>query len=519
MDTPDVRDLLLAPRLERGRVVELLAPFGFRDPAGADRNLQRMGEDLVERRLLAETLSELLLAVSHSADPDRALNYMERFASAALNKTRLYSYLKESPQAMEILAKTLGASSYMAEILIRDPFHFYWVTDPETLRPAPRGRSLAEEIDQTFKAFVRDDPDTARNTENEARRLDYLRFIKRREMLRIGVRDLLRLCSVQETLTSLSLLAETLISAAYRMCDAALREERGVLPDAYSRFCVIGMGKLGGGELNFSSDVDLIYVYDSRGEVEPSAPEYFGRLCRKITAALDAFTNQGYVYRVDLRLRPDGESGPIASRLEDAARYYGSRGETWERLALLKARPVAGDRAVGSAFLRMASSFVYGREFDARAKEDIRHVKRRIDHEVFLRADRGHNVKLGSGGIREIELIAQSLQVQHGAISPGLRQRNTVAALAALKAHALVSAEDYAALTDAYRFLRDLENKLQMVEDAQTHALPHGEEELELCARRLGYSNAAESAAAQLLSDYGRHTRNVNRIFEAVCGP
>ncbi|HEX4999161.1 MAG TPA: putative nucleotidyltransferase substrate binding domain-containing protein [Terriglobia bacterium] len=511
MESIDVKELLLAPRLERGRVAELLKPFGFQDPAGADRNLQRMAEDLVERRLLADTLPELLLAVSQSADPDRALNYMERFAAAALNRTRLYSYLKESPQALEILAKTLGASSYMAEILIRDPFHFYWVTDPATLRYSARGHLIEGEIAQTFAAFSREPAD-------EERRWNYLRFLKRRETLRIGVRDLLRLCPVEETLAGLSLLAETLISAAYRMCDDALRAERQAPAGMYTRFCVIGMGKLGGGELNFSSDVDLIYVYDEPGEDWQPAAEFYRQLCQRITAALDAFTNQGYVYRVDLRLRPEGESGAIATRLDDVDRYYRSRGENWERLALLKARPIAGDRSVGRAFLRMTRGFVYDEEFGGRAREDIRNMKRRIDRElVQQRADRGANVKLGSGGIREIELIAQSLQVRHGPAIDGIRQRNTLAALRALEARGLISAKDCQSLVDAYRFLRDLENKLQMVDDAQTHALPRAAEEVQTCARRLGYSDqAAESAASQLLRDFRRHTNAVNRIFEAA---
>jgi glutamate-ammonia-ligase adenylyltransferase len=333
------------------------------------------------------------------------------------------------------------------------------------------------------------------------------------------VRDLLRLSTVGETLASLSLLADTLIGAACRMCDAALRARRGIPAGAFAGFSVIGMGKLGGSELNFSSDVDLIYVYDPAGEDKDAAAAYFSELGRKITAALDAFTNQGYVYRVDLRLRPDGESGPIASRLDDAERYYHSRGETWERLALLKARPVAGDRSVARAFLSMTRQFIYGPAFDDRALEDIRNMKRRIDRELAPRGNRGPNVKLGTGGIREIELIAQSLQVRHGVRLSGLTQRNTLSALRALGGLALLSQEDYATLVEAYRFLRDLENKLQMVDDAQTHALPHEADELRACARRLGYvDRGADACEAQLLRDYGAHTQNVNRIFGAVCG-
>jgi glutamate-ammonia-ligase adenylyltransferase len=281
------------------------------------------------------------------------------------------------------------------------------------------------------------------------------------------------------------------------------------------------MGKLGGGELNFSSDIDLIYVYIPEETEAPGmdAPEYFRILCGKITAALDAFTEQGYVYRVDLRLRPDGASGPMASPLGGAARYYGSRAETWERLALLKARPVAGNRAVGRAFLNMTRAFAYGGGFDDRARAYVRDMKRRIDRELASRGEGGHNVKLGTGGIREIELVVQSLQVRHGAGLPRIRQRNTLAALRALCGAGFLDAGHWEALTSAYRFLRDVENKLQMVDDAQTHALPRDAEELTACARRLGYFDGEEGpGAARLIADHRRHTAAVKRIFEEVCG-
>jgi glutamate-ammonia-ligase adenylyltransferase len=512
MTPPNVKDLLLAPRLDPQQVIALFGPYGFKEPGKADANLQALADDAPARQSLADILEELLDNASQSADPDQALNYFERFARAAVNKIHLFSYLKDSPRTLEILAKTFGGSPYMAEILIRDPQYLYWVTDPQILYGARKKREIEREMARALRTIA-----------DERKRLDYLRVLKRRETLRIGVRDLLRLCSVEETLADLSTLAEALISAAHWICSSALRSEYGIPRKAFGGFTILAMGKLGGGELNFSSDVDLIYLYASDQEevvketATISAPEYFRRLCQKITVALSEFTGEGYVYRVDLRLRPEGKAGAIAYSLNGFERYYQSRGETWERLALLKSWPVAGDRALGSRFLEMARPFIYDRPFDLRALEAVRGIKRKIDQQMVIRQQRSRNVKLGAGGIREIELIVQALQVRNGARTPQIRERNTLKALGALCNQSLISAEECETLTMAYVFLRDVENKLQMVNDAQTHSLPIGGQELTACARRLGYSdNELGGAAEQFLRDYQRHTGQVNRIFEEI---
>lgn len=507
MTSLHVTDLLLAARLDPSQVARLLSPYGFRDAPRADANLQAMAKDPAERELLAAILEELLACVSQSADPDQALNYFERFGQAALNKSHLFTYLKDSPRTIEILAKTLGGSPYMSEILIRDPHHFYWVTDPRILYSPRQKRGIERELLQTLRAL----PD-------EQKQLDYLRFFKRREMLHIGVRDLLRLCTVEETLTALSVLAEALISAAYWICATALRREYEIPAKAFTAFTILGMGKLGGGELNFSSDVDLIFLYASGQEDigSISAPEYFRRLCQKVTAGLNEFTGEGYVYRVDLRLRPEG-AGDIAYPLDGFERYYASRSGTWERLALLKAWPAAGNRALGRAFLDMARVFIYDRPFDVKALNDVRDMKQKIDQQMAIRRQRTRNVKLGTGGIREIELITQSLQVCHGGRIPQIRERNTLKALARLCEQSLITVEERDILARTYVFLRNVENKLQMANDAQTHSLPLEQLELTTCARLLGYfDNDLHLAAEQLLRDYQDHTGQVNRIFEGI---
>ena len=420
MTASNIKDLLLAPQLDRHTVASLLQPYGLKDVARADANLQTVAADPSERQLLASILEELLECVSQSANPDQALSYFERFARAGLNKAQLFSHLASSPQAMEILVRSLGGSAYMAEILIRDPELLYWVTDPHTLRRPRTKREIQREIVRTAKALA-----------TEKQQLDYLRSLKRREMLHIGVRDLLRLSTVEETWSALSELADALISATYWICASALRREYEISGPALTGFTVIAMGKLGGGELNFSSDVDLMYLFASSDESASgvAAPEFFRRLSQKITMGLSNLTGEGYVYRVDLRLRPEGSSGNIADSLQGFRRYYETRLASWERLALLKARPVAGNRALGSAFLAMIQDFIYGGAFGEQVVQDVLTMKRKIDEKVAGRRLAGRNVKLGRGGIREIELIAQSLQVCYGGRVPGIRERNTTRAL------------------------------------------------------------------------------------------
>lgn len=506
-----IRDLLLAPQLERDAVASLLQPYRLKDAARADANLQAVAADPAERQSLADILGDLLTSASQSADPDQALTYFERFTRSALNKAQLFSYLRVSPEALEVLLRSLGGSTYMAEILIRDPQLFYWVTDPQILRRPRKKREIQKEIVRTAKQLA-----------SEQLQLDYLRFLKRREMLHIGVRDLLRLSSVEETWTALSALAETLISAAYWICASALRREYGIAGNAFAGFTVLAMGKLGGGELNFSSDVDLMYLYASQHEEAGGieAPDYFRRLAQKLTQGLNSLTGEGYLYRVDLRLRPEGKAGNMADSLDRFKRYYETRLAPWERLALTKAWPVAGNLTLGRAFLAMAESYIYAGEFGREAVNDVLTMKRRIDERVAFKGQTVRNVKLGTGGIREIELIAQSLQVFHGGRFPQLRVRTTLKTLNALHAQSLLRNEEYEALTKAYIFLRDVENKLQMVHDAQTHSLPVETEELAACASLLGYKVQGSSVAPveQFQQDYRRHTGEVNRIFGEIVG-
>jgi [glutamine synthetase] adenylyltransferase / [glutamine synthetase]-adenylyl-L-tyrosine phosphorylase len=513
-----IRDLLLAARLAPDQVEALLRPYGFREPQRADRELQAVAEDPSAREALVAVVEDLLLAASDAADPDGALSRFERVVRASGSAVRLLSHLRSDPRMIDVILRTLGGSPFLAEVLIRHPGWLYWLSEPGVLDRARTREEIAAELQGALEPL-----------RSEERRLDALRLAKRREILHIGVRDLLRRATVDETVAALSDLAEGLIEAALWTAEEGLRASLGLLespgrgPAEEARgFTVLGMGKLGGHELNFSSDVDLVYVYDTdRGRIGSGASaiprsEYFQNLARRLTAHLASVTHEGYVYRVDLRLRPEGRAGSVAWPLSAYGEYYRTRGATWERLALLKAWPVAGDRRLGARFRAQARRFVEG-SFGPEQLQDVRRLKEQIDRKIALRFETHRHVKLGVGGIREIELVTQVLQLRLGRRHPALRTRGTLPALGALAAAGVLPPGDQEALVAAYRFLRDVENKLQMVSDSQVHALPEEPGEVRACALRLGYRDAHGLPAGEaLLADYRRHTEAVHRIFERV---
>lgn len=434
---------------------------------------------------------------------------------------------------LDLLSTIFGNSDSLAFTIIRDPMLVYWLAEEEVLSKPSSRASLAQALHKQL----------SRLSVKELK-LTVLRRFRRREMLRIGVRDLLRLAGVSETMASLSDLATLLIHAAYEIVDADLRQQYG-RPMHRNRqgrwtetgFAVIGMGKLGGHELNYSSDVDLIYVYASHeGETRAttrrsdartvfagiSNEEYFEILSRELTKALSEPTKEGYVFRVDLRLRAEGSVGQLARSLDDYRNYYATRGQIWERLALLKAWPVAGSGDVGKAFLKVVRPFILrgtGKPGVAGAMtviEDVRTVKEMIDAKM---ADRGHehrNVKLGTGGIREIEFMVQTIQVLAGGAAPGLLDRSTLGSLKAFAIKKLLSAKEHDALSTAYLFLRDVEHKLQMVHDLQTHSLPDEAQELERCAIRSGYEVTDRATSVnRFQADLRSHTKIVHDLFRS----
>jgi len=402
------------------------------------------------------------------------------------------------------------------------------------------GKAMASDLGAT-RMILTEGPEAAvtaalaecrRRTENTAQVMTCLRVAKRRAALAIGLADLAGAWDLARVTGALSDMAETALSAAAEYllrAGAAAGEIRLAHPDEPARdsgLIVLGMGKLGGRELNYSSDVDLIVFYDPErvtyiGRDEPGT--FFVRLTRDLVRLMGERTGDGYVFRTDLRLRPDPGSTPPAISTLAAEIYYEGAGQNWERAAMIKARPVAGDIAAGEAFLEILRPFVWRRNLDFAAIQDIHSIKRQINAyrggaEIAIA---GHNVKLGRGGIREIEFFAQTQQLIWGGRQPGLRQRATKDALAALAELGHIGSDVRDALSRAYEFLRKLEHRLQMVDDQQTHTLPKGDAGIDAVAKFMGFADG-EAFSAALLAELRTVEEHYAHLFEeapALSGP
>jgi glutamate-ammonia-ligase adenylyltransferase len=354
-----------------------------------------------------------------------------------------------------------------------------------------------------------------------------LRRMARGEMYRIGARDLLGIATLEETLEGITSLADAALCVATDRLRALLARESGDAVDESGRaipFVVLGLGKLGGEDLNYSSDIDVAYYYQRDATLlgGNTAREFFTRLAKEITRAIGDATADGQVFRVDLRLRPEGGSGPLVNTVANALMYYEGWGDTWERGVYIKARPVAGDIGLGEELIEGIYPFVFRRHLDYQTIEDFRAMKERIDAEQAVRRMRSggvRDVKLGAGGIRELEFVVQILQLIHGGHDAAVRVRGTMAALSALELGGMIASEEAEGLRVSYEFLRNVEHAVQVVEQRQTQKLPDKPEDLRWLARRLGYGvgrrgalqNGDELEAFE--RDWKRHTTTVRDAF------
>lgn len=448
-------------------------------------------------------------------DPADAQRRAERLFEAAAQTGLDLTSLDEPGQRVASLA--CRCAPYLATLLTRDPARLIRVArDPYLRREKPREVLAAEVAAWTDHATT------------PAALQAALRRVRADELVRLGVREL-ELGLDTEVGRELARLADVCFDAALRFHDAALRarygdprylDDDGVLRDA--RLVVIGMGKLGGEELNFASDVDVIYIYSSdQGEVGGlSLHEYFAKLCTQVTAALSEVTEDDVVFRVDLRLRPEGARGAIANSVSQAERYYETFGRPWERQAWIKARPCAGDLELGDEVLAMLRPFVFPRLVAPTVIDDVRDLNRRIKRELVRPrrgggdATSGFDLKNGEGGIREIEFFVQALQLIHAGKQPGLRRRGTLDTLDALQFAGLVSDDEHLALWRAYRWLRHAEHVLQLEGGLQTQTIPEDDERRLVLARRLGHASDVPFAIELVV-----HTAAVSRLFATLGDP
>ena len=424
---------------------------------------------------------------------------------------------KFSAAKLPVLVRLLGSSSFLADVLLREGTDWLDLFLRQIGVEQKTRAEHARELDAMIKSSEKFEEFCAA-----------LRRYKQREYLRIGARDLMPSVTLEETVRELTALAEASLGAAYQFCRAAVEKDYGILnlpdSDRENRFTVLGMGKLGGGELNFSSDIDVIFLFESdegessggpRGKLAPR--EFFSAVGKQIIQAMGNVTEDGFVFRIDLRLRPMGNSGPLVQSVYSSMLYYESWGQCWERAALIKARPVAGDIGLGAEFLKELEPFVYRRYLDYTTVDELRHMKLRIENELLSAGEKERNLKLGHGGIREIEFFTQALQLVNGGYVPEVRGPSTLPALVELARHKFISEKERDSLIDAYRFLRQAEHKVQIVQEKHAHSIPEGKEEEQALARRLGYKAKGNFSERQLFwRDHRRHTRAVRKIFDRL---
>src|SRR5262245_40214188 len=385
--------------------------------------------------------------------------------------------------------------------------------------------ALAAEIEQAaqgpWTAAAMRDFLAGRDLAADAALAAALRELRARVLLRVAARDLAGLAPLAEVIGTMSDLAEVTLAAAHRHHRARLEADHGS-PAGGSDLAVVGMGKLGGRELNVSSDIDLVFAYaeegDTAGPRALSNHEFFVRLGQRIIRTLADATADGQVFRVDMRLRPWGDSGPLATSFDALEQYFVAHGREWERYAWIKSRVIAGgDQGAADALARIVRPFVYRKYLDYGSIDAVRQLHAQIRAEV-ARRDVADDVKLGPGGIREIEFIAQSFQLIRGGRDPDLQARSTLAVLGTLAAKRLLAPDAVDELAAAYVFLRRLEHRLQYLEDQQTHRLPASEADRAVIARSMGYADWASFAAA-LAADRATVTRHFENVFAAADEP
>ena len=410
----------------------------------------------------------------------------------------LVDVVEQFPLGEAALLHLLAVSSICAARLTHDPDSLLWLCQPQ-ICGAPRGyaemlgylqRSAGNSItDQGFSA---------------------LRFWKGREMTRIALRELANVASLEETTGELSQVAEICIRNVFEHWNTELRQQYG---SPKAEFAILALGKLGGGELNHSSDVDLLFLYSEEGQLTAhvSYHEFFNRLGKGILETFSTRHPAGSLFRVDLRLRPEGSAGPLARSLESMENYYAGFGETWERLALIKARGIGGSRELAYEFLRQHQPFIYPRSASPDLLDEIAGIKRRIERDIVGADKLERDVKLGRGGIREIEFIVQALQLIHGARHPFLQESSMLKALRALRQLDLLPREDVLTCDNTYQFLRRVEHRLQIEAEQQTHIVPRDLEALRSLALSLGFSSSEDFTAA-----LQERMRAVRPIFERI---
>lgn len=488
-------DQLLSGALSEEATRALLTSLGFRDWAAAARHLQRIAARHPDAHdALARLAPYLLITLAASADPDQALINLERLTESP-QAGDILRQLEAAPRIIEILVTIFAGSAFLTEILLRDPGKLNLLSHRAHLARLKTGEQVHREAAQAMHS-----------ANSPAQALDLLRRYQRGELLRIGVSDLLDLFDLTTVTAQLSQLANGTARAAL---DHASQQTGTPI----AGFVVLAMGKLGGNELNYSSDIDLLFLCEGDGSA-------YTRLAQALMDALASMTSEGFLYRVDTRLRPWGRDGALVTPREGYLAYLSRHARLWEKQALLKMRPIAGDLTLGETFRKQTEPYIFG-ENPETLRASVHAMKQRTE-EILRSKGRGWGeVKLGEGSIRDVEFIAQYLQLAHGGANPKLRKRATLNALPRLVRAGLLRPHEGQTLADGYIFLRTVEHFLQLMHYRQTYTLPADPAAISLMSRRLGFHTAfgsTEQASQQFIERYKQHSLAIRGIYSKYVG-
>ena len=531
--------VLLDPTSDRAALEQALGSLGFRDvSASADEmELLRVKPHSpfapTAAGAAARAAPRLLVEAAASPDPDLALRRLVDLTVRGAPAAEVWRLAGESEAIARLLASLFGTSEFLSKILVARPELCELL-----LTPAGAGRPALPDAAWHAHAIAarlagRGGAGVDPGPPDEEEQLDVLRRYRAQELLRLGLLDVGGALDGEALGAALTALAEAMIDATLAIVRPAVEARWG---RARTELAVVGLGKLGGAEMTWSSDLDVIFVFgDDDAPVEggrggASAFEVMSRLAQRLLHGLSAQLPSGRLYEVDTRLRPSGRQGALVSSLAGFSRYHERQAAPWERQALIKARVVAGDRVLGEqveaacarhVWRRAAGPLEHGAQgpgapsWTEQVRAEIARMRARQERELAPRAGR-HNVKTGRGGLVDIEYLVQYLQLAHGPERPSLRARSTAAALDALRAEELLPAAEHAELSDALRFLRRLEGRMRIVEDRPRAELGGEPYEVDKLARRLGYHDARPGD--RLLAEYLRHADRVRAIYERHLG-
>jgi glutamate-ammonia-ligase adenylyltransferase len=517
---------ILSGSLDDEKVIKDLSCVGFLYPEVALTNLRNIFRVLKEIQTVSDKIIlDIIFLMSESFDPDRALNNIEKFLLNSKTPEKYLSIMHKNEEFLKDIITLFSGSQFLSDFVLKDEKNIDFLIDEKIDFPKEK-----EKLYKELKGLL----SQVKKVEES---FSIVRRFKKKEYLRIGLRDFLRKGSFSEIVRELSDVADVCLQCVYEICERELVKRYGEPfyraingEKLRSEFAIISLGKLGGRELNFSSDIDILYLYSSDdGEIIKknaitngdksgiNIHEFYVKLSQMITKALSEITEDGNIFRVDLRLRPEGKKGDIAYSLRSYEIYYESWGETWERQALIKARVSAGSQSLGEEFIEMIQPFVYRKYLDFTAIEEIKKVKERINSELLLKKRNVDNLKLGYGGIREIEFFVQSFQLIFGGKIQSIIGTNTLITLEKLLEEKFITKDDFTKLTKAYIFFRELENRIQLSYGAQKHIIPEDNYERWILAKKMGIKGSEkEKLASQLIALYNGHVKNVRKIYNSL---